>query len=299
VAPRITREADNLISQIPQLTEKFASGQIAYSVGSSHGWSYETQQRIQHFLATHQQEILSAFQGLVSHAASAVQNFWWLILVPILAVFFLLNGSQFRSMIVTAADRAQDRHLVSAIVSDMDIMLGHFIRAQLALAVLAMLVLTLIFWAMRVPYTFALGPVAGALEFIPVVGPIMGACLVLAIAFVSSYSHLLITAVVLLIWRGIQDYVTSPRVMGSKLKLHPLAVLFGVLAGGEVGGVIGVFLSIPVLAAGRILWRAWRTSRSIMPTSTPASPSPILASTTAPKTPQSVERGKSSQRKRL
>jgi predicted PurR-regulated permease PerM len=61
----------------------------------------------------------------------------------------------------------------------------------------------------------------------------------------------------LLVWRGIQDYVTSPRLLGNTLELHPLTVLFGVLAGGEVAGVIGVFLSIPVLATLRILWHTF------------------------------------------
>jgi predicted PurR-regulated permease PerM len=50
--------------------------------------------------------------------------------------------------------------------------------------------------------------------------------------------------------------------MGDKLELHALAVLFGVLAGGEVAGVIGVFLSIPVLATFRILWHTWQLYRA-------------------------------------
>jgi predicted PurR-regulated permease PerM len=65
----------------------------------------------------------------------------------------------------------------------------------------------------------------------------------------------------LLLWRGFQDYFTSPRLLGSTLELHPLTVLFGVFAGGEVAGVIGVFLSIPVLATLQILWRAWQRMR--------------------------------------
>jgi predicted PurR-regulated permease PerM len=65
----------------------------------------------------------------------------------------------------------------------------------------------------------------------------------------------------LVLWRGIQDYVNSPRITGSTLELHPLLVLFGVFAGGEVAGVIGVFLSIPVLATLRILWHTWRLAR--------------------------------------
>jgi predicted PurR-regulated permease PerM len=90
----------------------------------------------------------------------------------------------------------------------------------------------------------------------------VGAVLILGVAFVSGYTHLLWVLLFLLLWRGIQDYVTSPRVLGRTLELHPLAVLFGVLAGGEVAGVLGVFLSIPVLATVRILWHAWQHYRN-------------------------------------
>jgi len=54
------------------------------------------------------------------------------------------------------------------------------------------------------------------------------------------------------------DYVISPRVMGGSVELHPLAALFGILAGGEIAGILGVYLSIPVMASVRIVWRRWR-----------------------------------------
>src|SRR5260370_1420340 len=64
--------------------------------------------------------------------------------------------------------------------------------------------------------------------------------------------------VVLGIWRLIQDYVSSPRIMGHSMELHPLAAIFGVMAGGEVAGILGIFLSIPVMASLRIVFRRWR-----------------------------------------
>ena len=139
-------------------------------------------------------------------------------------------------------------------------MLGHFIRAQFTLSGLAMVVMTVLS-IMGVPYAFALGPAAGALEFIPVVGPALGGLIVLAVALLSGYNHMWVLLIFLLVWRCIQDYVTSPRIMGRSLELHPLAILFGVFAGGEVAGVIGVFLSIPVLATLRILWHTWMLYR--------------------------------------
>ena len=56
-----------------------------------------------------------------------------------------------------------------------------------------------------------------------------------------------------------QDYVNAPRIMGNTLELNPLATIFAVLAGGEIAGVLGVYLSIPIMATLRIVLRRWRT----------------------------------------
>ncbi|HET9363749.1 MAG TPA: AI-2E family transporter, partial [Candidatus Angelobacter sp.] len=180
---------------------------------------------------------------------------------PILAIFFLKDGQQLGQRFINSIEDVRVRSLVAEILGKMNLMVGHYIRIQITLAGLAIVVITFVLWIMRVPYSFALGPAAGALEFIPVVGPAVGGLLVLAVALLAGYNHLFWLLIFLLIWRGIQDYVTSPRIMGTTLELHPLTVLFGVLAGGEVAGVIGVFLSIPVLATLRILWHAWLLQR--------------------------------------
>ena len=260
-APRVTQEAQTLMQRSPQLAQQISGGQIIGQVATEHGWSGETRDRIQSFLMNHRGEIINAIQTLVLRAARTVQGLWWLLLVPILAIFFLKDGSKFGDIIINAVDDKRNRQIVSATIAQMNSMLGDFLRAQLLLSVLAMVVITIFLSAMRVPYAIAVGPAAGALEFIPVVGPILGALLVLGVGFLTGYHHLFWVFLFLLLWRGIQDYVTSPRIMGEKLKLHPLAVLFGVLAGGEVGGVIGVFLSIPALCTFRILWHTWQLYR--------------------------------------
>jgi predicted PurR-regulated permease PerM len=194
-------------------------------------------------------------------AARTLQGVWWLLLVPILAIFLLKDGRKFGNTVVNSVEDPHNRQIVASTLEQMNSMLGDFLRAQVLLSVLAMAAITLVIWAMRVPYALAVGPAAGALEFIPVVGPVLGGLLVIGIAFLTGYQHLLWLLIFLLLWRGMQDYVNSPRILGDKLKLHPMAVLFGVLAGGEVAGVIGVFLSIPVLATLRILWHAWQLYR--------------------------------------
>lgn len=96
------------------------------------------------------------------------------------------------------------------------------------------------------------------MEFIPVVGPLCAAILILGVGFLASYPHLFMVATFLAVWRVLQDYVCSPRIMGNKLKMHPLAAVFAALVGAELGGMIGVYLSVPVAASLRIMWRRWQ-----------------------------------------
>lgn len=260
-APPVVQEAQSLLQRAPQLAEQISEGNITRQVATQHGWSEETTQRIQGFLMNHRGEIINGIQSLILRAARTLQGVWWLLLVPILAIFFLKDGRKFGETIVNSVENPRNRQIVSATLEKMNSMLGDFLRAQVLLSVFAIVAITIVIWAMRVPYAIAVGPAAGALEFIPVVGPILGGLLVLGVAFLTGYHHLIWLLIFLLLWRMIQDYVNSPRILGEKLKLHSLWVLFGVLAGGEVAGVIGVFLSIPVLATLRILWHTWQLYR--------------------------------------
>jgi predicted PurR-regulated permease PerM len=257
LGPPVMDEAQKLMQQAPELEAKLSSGALLQQLGARHGWNGAITDWINHYLDNHRGELIGATQNFVLRAVKSIQNTWWLLLVPILAIFFLKDGHQLSQTIINSVEDSRNRRMLADTVQEMDSMLGHFIRAQLTLAGLAMVVVTFVLWVMRVPYAFALGPAAGALEFIPVVGPAIGGLLVLGVALLSDYGHFWWLLIFLLVWRGLQDYVTSPRIMGTTLELHPLTVLFGVFAGGEVAGVIGVFLSIPVLATLRILWHTW------------------------------------------
>ena len=90
------------------------------------------------------------------------------------------------------------------------------------------------------------------------VGPLAAALVIITVSLLMGYPHWLVLVVFMVVWRLIQDYVSSPRIMGESMELHPLAAIFGVMAGGEVAGILGIYLSIPVMASLRIVFRRWR-----------------------------------------
>ena len=150
------------------------------------------------------------------------------------------------------------REFLEGVLGDLNQMLAQFIRAQLTLAAFSFIAYIAFMEATRVPYALVLGTAGGMMEFIPVVGPLVAAALIFGVALLLSYPHWPILLAFLGAWRLVQDYVISPRVMGKSMELHPLAAIFGVLAGGEIAGVLGIYLSIPIMASLRIVWRRWR-----------------------------------------
>ncbi|MGC2698097.1 MAG: AI-2E family transporter [Candidatus Angelobacter sp.] len=257
----VAQEGQTLLQRAPEMVEKTNARTLVEHLGAKHGWSQGTIDGLARYLDSHRGEIVATTQDLILRAVKTIQSMWWLLLVPILAIFFLKDGRRLGQSLVDSVEDMRNRRIVAETLNQMNLMVGHYIRAQITLAGLAMVVVTFVLWVLRVPYAFALGPAAGALEFIPVVGPAVGGLAVMIVALLAGYNHMLWLLIFLLAWRALQDYVSSPRIMGSTLELHPLAVLFGVLAGGEVAGVIGVFLSVPVLATLRILWHAWLIQR--------------------------------------
>jgi predicted PurR-regulated permease PerM len=263
--PRISRQGSRLGQALPSLMDKATSGQLSTPIGElaariskEHGWSAATQARIQGFLLNHREDIAQLAQRFGVRAAEAAQEIWVLFLVPILAIFFLRDGDSFHAVLVALVQSRTQREFLEDVLHDLNEMLAQFIRAQLTLAAFSLVVYTSVLGAMRVPYALMLGTAGGALEFVPVVGPLVAAVVMVVVAVLSSYPHPILLVAFLLLWRMVQDYVISPRIMGGSVELHPLAALFGILAGGEIAGVLGVYLSIPVMASLRIMFRRWR-----------------------------------------
>src|SRR6185312_9200890 len=146
--PTVMDEANTLRSQAPELMERISSGALVEQIAAQHGWSRDTVKRVQIFVGEHRREIIDTSQNFLVRAAKSVQNTWWLFLVPILAIFFLKDGSKFADAIVGAVEDRGNRKIVAATIVEMNTMLGHFIRAQMTLAALAVVVLTFVLWAM-------------------------------------------------------------------------------------------------------------------------------------------------------
>jgi predicted PurR-regulated permease PerM len=156
-----------------------------------------------------------------------------------------------------------DRKKIEDILMDAHTLLLQYMRALLFLCLATFTSFSIVLSLMRVPNAILLASIAFPLEFVPLVGPMIAAVVIIAVTIIGDYQGVLWVVVFLGCYRLFQDYLLSPRLMSKGVELHPLLVIFGVFAGGEIAGVAGIFLSVPVLALLRLLYHRMRKTRVI------------------------------------
>jgi predicted PurR-regulated permease PerM len=179
----------------------------------------------------------------------------WLILIPILAFFFMKDANLFRVQLLRVFPSGDWRSRIESILHDVNKTLAAYVRAQLISCVLIGTICTVGFYFLGVNYALLLGIMAGVLEFIPLIGPLTIAIIAIVVASLESPWEAFYVFIFLGVLRIMQDYVFYPRIVREGIHLHPLAIILSVLAGEQVAGIPGVFLSIPVIALLTVVYR--------------------------------------------
>lgn len=253
VGSRIAEEASVLAGRLPDALKQDPIGSLWLP-----SWLEPSRPRLAELLQNRiselDQDVLPLLTRAGTQIVSGLGTVLSLVLVPILGFFFLKDGAKVRREIV-ALFTPESRVVVDDIFEGLSHMLASYIRALVLLSAATFVSHVAVLSAMRLSYAVLLAGIASALELIPVVGPITAGAVILLVAAFSGYPHLLWILVFLLLYRIFQDYVLNPLLMGSGVELHPVLVLFGVIAGEQIAGIPGMFFSVPLIAAIRVVLR--------------------------------------------
>src|SRR5262249_24953949 len=196
------------------------------------------------------------------YLSNAAQIFGCLLLIPILAIFLLRDGHRIVDVLIRVLFHPDRRPKIHALAVQLHLMLTQYMRAQVLLCMLSFGFYSATMLLLRFPHAIALAILGGLLEFIPVVGWTSTFAAVVGVG-ILNHSHWVWMAALLVIWRMIQDYFAAPRIMESHLKIHPLAAIFAVLFGGEIGGMAGIYLAVPMTASICIIGRSLVEERTV------------------------------------
>jgi predicted PurR-regulated permease PerM len=262
LVPEFLKNAGRILSAIPALTNKVSSGEIANNLGSNLDWADERADQIRIFLERHRSNIEHAL-GEMEQAAPAA--FAGILVIPILAIFFLSDGEKLAAQIIHLVATKQNQAALESLAGELHLMLQRYIRAKVILGVLSLLFCSMAMLLLGFPNAVALGILAGILEFIPVAGWMTAAATIVTVG-VLTHSHWIWMLTLLAVWRVLMDYDIAPRVMGHELEIHPLLAIFTLMVGGAVGGIIGIYLSVPIAAALRVVYRNLASPKNVLST---------------------------------
>ena len=256
VGSRVVEQAHSLAVRLPDLMAKWDQPTAA-PTSTLESLKQDIRQKIR-------ESALDAANNLIASLPKAGMRFLtlaselvYVIIVPILGFFFLKDAREIRHHFLASIEDSPYRKLLQDLMADVHLLLAHYMRAIFILSLATLICYSAVLGILGMPYALLLGVIAAALEFIPMVGPLTAAAVILAVAIISG-GPVVAVLIFLGIYRLFQDYVLSPYVMGAGVEMHPLLVLFGVFAGAEIAGIPGAFLSVPVLALLRILYRRIR-----------------------------------------
>ena len=267
VYPTIQSQAVELGQSLPELYVSIVDW--IRSVGDRLGLEVDgllSQQSIEEWLndPANQDTIQQLLFGFGAGAGQVIRGVTEVVaiigLAPVLALYTLIDLDRFKSTSLSLTPESH-RAEVSYIAGKVGGALGSFVRGQLLVAVLVGIASSIGMWAIDLPFWLLIGILAGALNLIPFLGPIVGGALAVLVALLNSDPWQALWAVVIFtLIQQVDNHLITPMIQRTRVHLSPLVIVLSLVVGGSLAGLLGVLVAVPVAAAIRILvGHFWRT----------------------------------------
>ena len=190
---------------------------------------------------------------LLAFALSVASLAATLVVIPVLSIYLMIEAPDLlNGLVLRLPPRVQQRS--SAIVHDLDDALGGFIRGQLLVGATIGICIAIALMILHVRYAVLIGVVAGLFDIIPYVGAVVGFVPAVLLALLDDgWRHAVVVAIVFVAIFQAEGHFIAPRIVSDSVGLSPLMVIVAILIGGELLGIGGMFLAVPVAAAIRVL----------------------------------------------
>lgn len=205
------------------------------------------------------QAILGVQRGIQEEIHTAVgiimglfKALFSILIAPIIAFYLLKDLDYFKARFVASIPRKW-RSEVLALMAELNAVIGGFVRGQLLVASAVGVMAAGAMVLLRLKFASIVGIVAGLAEIIPYFGPVLGAIPAVALGLMISPLKAVQVIVAFALIQQIENGVIGPMVIGDRVGLHPLAVIFAILAGGLFAGIWGMLLAVPVAGFVKVI----------------------------------------------
>ncbi len=202
---------------------------------------------------TFEARLVNWTETLVKSTVAAVPQVLSLILAPILSFYFLQDMENIKSKLASWIPESWKKEIMP-LWKEIDLILTSFIRGHLIVACFVGIATAIGLALLNVDFPILLGIIAGLADLIPYFGPILGALPAVALALLQSVQLAVYVALLMFFIQQLESNVLTPKILGNSVGLHPLFIIFALLAGGELYGILGMLFAVPVAAVLKVIF---------------------------------------------
>lgn len=248
--PAFMKQSKDLIEHVPDLVKTYQ------------GWMYEVNNHkhdlpdsmrisVDQALLNADKKTSAFFTRLLNGASEVLSSMIHFLVIPFL-VFYLLKDMKMLQKGVLLLVPGQKRKEFAKLFADIDQALGNYIAGQLLVCFIVGVLAYIGYWLIDMPYALILALLITITNIIPYFGPMIGAAPSVLVALTISWEITLWVIVVNLVVQVLEGNLISPWIMGKRLHLHPILIIFALLIGGAAGGLLGLIFAVPVVAILRV-----------------------------------------------
>lgn len=253
VVPNIVRQLNAMLTALPEEAQKVEDIIETAFQRYRRADLPETVKQVADEAVYRAEEALTAvLRSTIESILAALSKSVYFLLVPVIAYYLTRDYEGIKARVLGLLS-PRTRAQVVEVLSDIDEALSAYVRGQVMLCIIVGALMSLGLWLLGVRFALVLGAVAGIFNVVPYVGPVVGAVPAFAVAlFQSPWTFLYVAALVVLI-QQLESGVLAPKIIGESVGLHPITIMFVLLAGGELFGLLGVVAAVPVSAVLKVV----------------------------------------------
>ncbi|WP_238881927.1 AI-2E family transporter [Clostridium sp. YIM B02551] len=216
---------------------------------------------------------ISSVQSYVSTSIGSITNFIvnlggniaTFFIALVLSIYLIKDSEYFRDLwnkiFNLIFKKSNAGYKLKEIFSIIDNTFNNYIRGQLLEACMVGILSTIVLYFIGIDYAIVIGIIAGICNMIPYIGPLVGTVLAVVMALLSGEPITALYAVIgMLVVQQLDNNLLAPKIVGDSVGLHPVFTMLAILIGGNVGGLIGMLIAVPVAASMKILFSKWYSS---------------------------------------
>ncbi|APH04287.1 AI-2E family transporter [Bacillus weihaiensis] len=247
-----------LVNQLRDLSENFPKLSMSYTnwVESIHDqtdrWPVGVNERIDTMFQKTEEWLALTIENVINSLKGIFDYILLLAIIPFLVFYMLKDFDQLKKAGWYLTPRKWRNEAIQ-FLKDIDHSLGNYIRGQLFVCFIIGLLAFVSLWFFGIKYPLILGLLIGITNIIPYFGPIIGAIPAVIIAATMSTKTVIIVIIIIMALQFIEGNILGPLVVGKSLHMHPIIIMLALLAGGEIAGILGLMLAVPIIVILRVM----------------------------------------------